>query len=290
MASTFRLEGNTLADHGDGLYTLDGSLKYNFVAPAIARFPCRMAVMKLSGGGLFVWSPFPPTPDVFVEILTLDEPVSFVMAPNSIHWLWAGSFAAACRQQWPGHNLCLCASPGLPYKTEAKAAMVANGWKWDAVLPTNLPSNWPAEDISLQHVRGIPQIEEVVLLHRPSRSLIAAELAFNFQQHDSRLDVSWPMTWYLQAMDGYRPCCPTRTFRFLTTKPELTVRDVQHILSNWDFGRFVPAHGRIVSSEEAKPALERGALSLFSEMVCGVCLPPEAATPRLQTTAHAPGC
>lgn len=97
-----RTDGNKLVDHGHGLYTLDGSLRYNFfVMVATVRFPCRMVIVKLKAGGLLVWSPFSPTEEVMNEVCSLQESVRFVLAPNSMHWLGVVDFASACRDRWP---------------------------------------------------------------------------------------------------------------------------------------------------------------------------------------------
>ena len=54
-----------------------------------------MALIRLQKGGLLVWSPFPPLAEVLEQVQSLKEPVKFVVAPNSLHWLGAVAFAQA---------------------------------------------------------------------------------------------------------------------------------------------------------------------------------------------------
>ena len=132
MADSFRIEGNTIIERVPGrVWTLDGSLKYNFVPPHIARFPCRMAVIKLDGG-LIVWSPLPPKPEVLSQVEALGI-VRWIVAPNSLHWMWAGKFAAALRKaggQVPiqTRNLRYASHPARFY-----FALPASPWRVDLV-------------------------------------------------------------------------------------------------------------------------------------------------------------
>ena len=206
MADTFRLEGNKLILRAPGVWTLDGSLRFNFVPPHIARFPCRMAVIKIDGG-LLIWSPLRPEPEVLSQVMALGT-VRWIVAPNSLHWLWAGPFARAVREAGGG-QVTLLAAPGLKTKPEA----VKTGVVWDAILPDAAPSEWEGA-VRCIHIKGIPLVEEVVLIHLPSGTLFGCELAFNFQRGDQCLDVSWPMNCALGIPSFHAapclastPCC-----------------------------------------------------------------------------------
>ena len=259
MADTFRLEGNQIIERAPGVWTLDGSVKFNFVPPKIARFPCRMSVLKLDGG-LLVYSPLPPE-HCLAEVQALGK-VRWVVAPNSLHWLFAGKFAQAIRDS--GQEVMLLAAPGLETKPEA----VASGVIWDAFLPRDAPREWDGV-VDCVHIKGIPLVEEVVLIHKPTKTLFGAELAFNLQKGDPKLDVTWPMNWYFDAMEGYRPCCVTRTFKYLSDAPTVKA-SVEEVLTK-DFERYVPAHGAIIE-HGAPEALRAGTLDLFTEF-CKPCAP-----------------
>ena len=130
MANSFQLEGNVIVAVAPGVWTLDGSTRFNLVPPHIARFPVRMAVVKLDDG-LLIWSPLPPE-HCLASVRALGK-IRWVVAPNSLHWLWAGAFAQAARAG--GDDVTLLAAPGL----ETKPEVVASGVAWDAYLPRDAP-------------------------------------------------------------------------------------------------------------------------------------------------------
>jgi len=212
-----------------------------------------MAVLKLDDG-LLVWSPLPPTADVLQQVQALGM-VRWIVAPNSLHWLWARAFADAIRKA--GNSVTLLAAPGLATKPE----VVASGVVWDAFLPHDAPREWN-DVVQCVHIRGIPLVEEVVLIHKPSATLFGCELAFNFKKGDASLDTSWPMTWYFDCMGGYRPCCVTRTFRYLSDAHAVKA-SIEEVLRH-DFDRYVPAHGAVIEAG-AQAALRAGSLDMFTE-------------------------
>ena len=77
------------------------------------------------------------------------------------------------------------------------------------------------------------------------------------------------MTWYFDAMGGYRPCCVTRTFKYLSD-PQAVVASVEEVLAI-GFDRYVPAHGLIIE-HGAQEAMRAGTLEMFTEF-CQPCAP-----------------
>jgi len=70
------------------------------------RYPTRMAVIRLSDGGLFVWSPVAASLELRAEIDTLGK-VRFLVPPNSLHHVFLPEWRAA----YP--DAVLYAAPGL---------------------------------------------------------------------------------------------------------------------------------------------------------------------------------
>ena len=151
----------------------------------------------------------------------------------------------------------LLAAPGL----ETKPEVVASGIVWDAFLPRSAPHEW-AGVVQCVHIRGIPLVEEVVLIHTPTGTLFGCELAFNFQKGDAQLDAGWPMSWYFSQMGGYRPCCCTRTFKYLSDAHAVKA-SIEEVLRA-KFDRYVPAHGAVIETG-AHAALRAGSYDMFSE-------------------------
>lgn len=63
-------------------------------------------------------------------------------------------------------------------------------------------------------------------------------------------------------MEGYRPCCVTRTFKYLSDARAVTA-SIEEVLTA-SFDRYVPAHGAIIETG-AQAALREGSLAMFQE-------------------------
>src|SRR4051812_7396468 len=90
-----------LKHFGHELWIADGAQ----IAIAGFHYPTRMAVMKLSGGQLFVWSPTTLTEALRAEVDALGD-VRHIVAPNSLHHLflpeWKSAYPAARVYAPPG--------------------------------------------------------------------------------------------------------------------------------------------------------------------------------------------
>jgi hypothetical protein len=58
------------------------------------RYPTRMAVIRLSGGRLMIWSPIALSDGLRAELEALGQ-VGWLVAPNSLHHLYLGEWRAA---------------------------------------------------------------------------------------------------------------------------------------------------------------------------------------------------
>src|SRR5581483_6426374 len=73
------------------------------------RYPTRMALIRLSSGGLFVWSPIALSPELKRAVDELG-PVSCLVSPNRLHHLFLADWKTAYPQAR------LYAPPGLRRK------------------------------------------------------------------------------------------------------------------------------------------------------------------------------
>lgn len=106
-------------------------------------------------------------------------------------------------------------------------------------------------------------LNEVELLHRPTRTLITGYLCFN-------IGPGWPLRIRLLAWGSrMRPRLgPTVAFRLGIRDREAARRSVERIILEWDFDRILPGHGEIV--ETAAGTSSRGfrlAPSMMDEIV-----------------------
>jgi hypothetical protein len=127
-------------------------------------YPTRMAVIRLSNGSLFVWSPVALSDSLSASINALGQ-VRHLVAPNALHRLFLGAWKSA----YPAARL--YASPRLRRKREDLS--------FDAELSDAPEPEWAA-DIEQVVVLGSFALTEVVFFHRAARTALFADLIQNF--------------------------------------------------------------------------------------------------------------
>lgn len=145
----------------DRLWLVDGPVVRAYGFP----FPTRMAIARLSSGGLWLWSPVHLTEAIRQEIRTLGDPL-YVVEPNKLHHLALPEWVAA----WP--SLRLYAPPGLAHKRR--------DLRFVAELTDEPPPEW-REEIDQVRIEGNMFMTEVIFFHRPSRTCVVGDL---IQKHD----------------------------------------------------------------------------------------------------------
>src|SRR5262245_975317 len=130
--------------------------------------PIRMTVLRLPAGGLVLYSPIALDAEVATALRSLG-PVEAVLAPSSFHYLFAADYLST----FSGARLFV--APGLPERVPSLPAAT--------LLTAEPPPLW--RGVIDQLVFGpIGGLSEVVVFHRPSRSLLLMDLAFNPQGID----------------------------------------------------------------------------------------------------------
>lgn len=210
---------------GDELWIADGSQ-----VTAIAGFcyPTRMAVIRLTDGGLWVWSPVEPTPGLRAAVEALG-PVRHLVAPNALHHLFLGDWM----DLHPGAEV--HAAPGLRGKRRDLA--------FDDDLGDRIHPDW-AGQIDQEVVRGNLIVEEVVFFHRPSRTVLVADLL----QQLPRGRPGWRgVVARLDLMTGDEPAVP-RKFRLAFVRRRAARGAVGRLL-DWPARGVVMAHGTPVEED-----------------------------------------
>ena len=185
------------------------------------RMDHRMTVVRLANGELLVHSPIEYSAELKSSLLELGEPRWFV-APSRFHDMfwpqWFGAFPKAR----------FVAAPGV--KQDHRELPFSD------VLEENT-NLWDGE-ISVLEIRGAPKLNEVALLHAPSRSLIVADLVFNIdataQNALGRL--------FLRANGIYRKPGISRIYRSCIKERSAFIQSLQQIQSH-PFDRLIIGHG-----------------------------------------------
>ncbi|WP_448116946.1 DUF4336 domain-containing protein [Mesorhizobium amorphae] len=192
-------------------------------AAAGFHYPTRMAVIRLSGNRLFIWSPIALTADLQLAVSALGE-VGYLIPPNSLHHLFLGDWQHAFPQAKT------FASPGL---REKRPDILFDGDLADIGQPA-----W-STDMKQVVMGGNLITTEVVFFHLASRTALFCDLIQQFKP-------GWFGGWRavvarLDLMIGPEPSVP-RKFRIAFTDKRAARASIQQILS-WPADNVLMAHG-----------------------------------------------
>jgi hypothetical protein len=112
---------------------------------------------------------------------------------------------------------------------------------FEAVLGDEAPAEWKGQ-VDQVFFRGRPFENEVVFLHRASRTLILCDLAFNFGPRAPA-----PTRWLMRLIRSYGRFGPTKLDPLLIRDRAAARESLERILA-WDFDRVVIAHGDVLES------------------------------------------
>lgn len=202
----------------------------------------RMTLIRLVTGELIAISPI-QVDDTTINQINAIGNVSYIIAPNLYHYLFASSFKAI----YPKAKL--WAAPGLESKkSELPIDKIINVAE-NSML--NEVEYLLFDGFKIFDLKGYSLLNECVFFHQESRTLILTDTAFHF-------DDSFPLTTQLAAklIGGYKKLSPSLLERFATKETEKVKKSVQKVLA-WDFDRVIMAHGSIVESD-AKQKFREG--------------------------------
>ena len=177
-------------------------------------------------GELVIHSTGPFSAADAAEFRALGTPVWLVEATN-VHDTFARQGAAAF--------------PDLPYFGPPGFARVAGVPARSLAEP---PAAW-AGVLDVLALGGVPRVREHVFLHRPSRTLIVADLVFNVGPGApawTRLLLRWVAG--LRGGPGV-----SRIFRRLAVRDVGALRASLETMLAWDFDRVVVGHGEVIASD-----------------------------------------
>ena len=214
-----------LAAFGPSLYVADGPTVSFLGFP----YPTRMAVVKLTDGGAWVWSPVALTEELLSAIEAIG-PVRHIVSPNKIHHLFLDDWV----KQWPDARL--YAPPGLARKKPEL--------RFYAELRDEPDPAW-ATDIDQVIFRGSIAMEEVVFFHRASRTAIIGDLVQRFPA--AKVSGWRGLLMRLDGLVGESGSTP-REWRasFLRRGPARAARDK---VLGWKAERLLIAHGDCSQSD-----------------------------------------
>jgi hypothetical protein len=191
-----------------------------------AQIGCRMTVLRLGNDDLLLHSPIQLTPEIRARLDRLG-PVRHVLAPNLDHYLFVREYRA-----FPDARF--YAAPGVQQKLPA--------FRFDVILehPRTVAA-W-SDTLDQVYFRSSTQLQELVLFHRATGTMVAADLAFNVQSSAGRLS-----RFMLRLNDSYKTFGPSRVCRRHIKTPHTARADLDAILA-LSPERLVVSHGEVLRS------------------------------------------
>ena len=189
----------------------------------LVRIPVRMTVIRLTNGELVLHSPIPVPPELGAELEALG-PVGFLVVP------WAhGRFAAEAKERFPKAQL--LAAPSPPGRRSSL--------EYAGSLADEPPGAW-RDRVTTRLLKGF-RLNEVVLLHQPSRTLVIPDLCFNIQRSSSGLARA-----FFRANGMWQHFGPSRLIRRLAVSNRVEFQASLEEILGWDFERILPGHGDVM--------------------------------------------
>ncbi len=210
-------------------------VEHDLALPGGVHFPGRMTVARLPDGALLLHSVV-PIDDALARALAALGSVRYIVAPNAFHHVHLEGVAA----RYPDATLY-----GVP-------ALTAKHPSLELVNLTDASVPFPDETLMRIPIAGAPKLDEVVLMHHASKSLIVADLFFNV--HEFR---GWLTPWVFRLVGAHKRFAQSRSWRLFIKDRTLAGQSAQRILDQ-DFERIVVAHGRVLEDNargEARQAL-----------------------------------
>ena len=185
----------------------------------------RMTVMPLKSGEVIVHSPVDVTDELKQEVAALGK-VKWVLAPSRMHDLfladWMNAFPEAKLLHSPGMKILAVPPPRQINLSDESRRLFG-------------------DELECLLIQGMPKINEVACLHRPSRSLIVADLMFNLAP------ATGFQRWMQKANGVYQRLGSSRLFK-MCIRDQDAFRDSLRRILEWDFDRVILGHGANIMS------------------------------------------
>jgi hypothetical protein len=197
--------------------------------------PLNTGVLRLADRSLLLYSPI-TFDDEQVAAINAQGEVKHIVAPNLYHHL----YVAAAHERWPAATI--HAAPGLKDKRN------------DLKIEHDLGVQPIDTSIDVEVIGGAPRINEAVLFHKPSGSLLVADFMFNITEPKTAMT---KVALSIMGVGGKR-LKQSRLWAFLG-KDKAALRASIDRMLGWKIATLVPVHGEAVAinSAELAPKLTR---------------------------------
>jgi hypothetical protein len=190
-----------------------------------ANFGRMVTIVRLGSGKLVIHSSGPFTPADVAGIFRLGQP-SWLLEAMLQH----DTFAQQGRR----------AFPKIPFLAPEGFSEVV-GFPTQPLVPA--PAEW-RDELKVLPIEGNPSMQEHAVLHIPSRTLIVADLLFNFGPEIS----AWTRFLVILGVGFQHHPGMSRRFR-MAIKDQVAFQRSVKTLMTWEFDRIIVGHGEILETD-----------------------------------------
>ncbi len=194
-----------------------------------------VSVLRLASGDLVIHSTGPFTPEDVAAINALGRP-RWIMETMLRH----DTFARQGKEAFP--DATYLAPEGFAERVGFPTLPLVDQAEW-------------GDEVEVLLLEGVPSMEEHVVFHRPTRTLIVADLIFNFGPECS----AWTHLLMNMAVGVKHDPGMARSIRW-TAKDKDALRASLARMMAWDFDRLIVGHGEVIATgakAQVRAALDR---------------------------------
>jgi len=227
------------------------TLSVPFLRFGMVKVGGRATIVKMKTGSLAVFSPVALTSEVKAKVASMGT-MKYIVAPDIEHHIFMSPWA----QEYP--NAELIGPEGLPEKRQGDPSTSKEKFK-HVFTPKNqremqISPEWDAEfDCEYFHSH---QNKELVFLHKPSKTLIEADVLFNLPAAEqfSRSGVAATAGVFSKLFGAIMNTRGDMVWqkRFLwygaASSNRTAFADSAKRVARWDFDRIIPCHGDVIET------------------------------------------
>ncbi|API86968.1 DUF4336 domain-containing protein [Francisella uliginis] len=202
------------------IWIIEYPIKYSGV-----KFSSRTTLIKLDDGSVLIHSPCEIDEKLKQEILKLGD-VSYIFAPGNFHHLYIDS----AQKAFPNAKTYIC--KGIEKKQP--------NLKYDGILTEETLLS----EFKQQPILGSKIMNEVVLLHKETKTLIVVDIIENIGNKTQNIGFGIKIWWLIFRM--WNKAKPAPEYQLGWKDKKLAAQSLQNILE-WDFDKIILAHGNLIT-------------------------------------------
>ena len=232
-----------------GRGTIGKSMHY---VPQCAAVLTITTTVRLQSGALAVFSPTALTPEVRSTVTSLGDRVSYIAALDYEHHIFVSEWASA----FPGAKI--LGVDGLPEKREKDKATAGNSfshvWTQKNKHDIKVDEEFDAE-FDVEYV-GSHANKELVLCHKPDRTLIEADMMFNLPAKEQFSKTGEDPTsgvltkLFIGMQNTVGPATWQKRFLWYiaSSGDRKGFNESAKKIASWDFDKIIPCHGDVIET------------------------------------------